>query len=171
MRNHSPTLLSTMLGLALVMNGCGSGSDAEGPLTPARNIAGTWKASAPATVKFETDFCTSDLSLVASQGWTITLDVRAGANENAVDVAMSFATSGSEIISGCPGTGVVPEVSPMVLTGNVSGTRLELRSGTIPVANFNFTTDIMTGVLDYSWCSVYCQREYTEANAVVLRRQ
>jgi hypothetical protein len=165
-------MLSTiLLGLTFVMSGCGSGADSEGPLTPARNIAGTWTASTPAMVKFETDFCTSDLSLVASQGWTVALDIRAGANENTVAVAMSFVASGSEIVSGCPGTGVVPEVSPMFLTGNVNGTRLELRSGTTPVASFNFTTDIMTGVLDYTWCSVYCQREYTEANAIVLRRQ
>ena len=84
---------------------------------------------------------------------------------------MSFVTSDSEIISGCPGTGVVPEVSPLFLTGNVNGTRLELRSGTTQVASLNFTTDIMTGVLDYSWCSAYCQREYTDANAIILYRQ
>ena len=172
MRTHSPVLLSSvLLSLSVVMSGCGSSSDSEGPLTPARSIVGTWKASAPSTVKFDTDFCTADLSLVASQGWTITLDIRAGANENSVDAAMSFVTSGAEIISGCPGTGVVPEVSPLLLTGNVSGTRLELRTGTTPVAKFNFTTDIMTGYLDYSWCSAYCQREYTDANAIVLRRQ
>lgn len=160
-----------LLGTALVAAGCGSDSDGGGPLSPARNIAGTWKATAPATVSIETDFCTADLSLMVTQNWTVTLEITPGDDDNAVDVQMSFVTSDSQIVSSCGGTGVVPEVSPMFLTGNVSGTRLELKSGTTPVGTFNFTTDQMTGTLDYSWCIVFCQREYSAPNAVILRRQ
>ena len=170
MRPTLRMLLSVvLLGVTLVAAGCGG--EAGGPLSPARSLIGTWKASAPATVNFETDFCTADLSLVASQGWTVSLEVTAGADENSVNVQMTFAAANSQIISGCPGTGVVPEVSPMFLTGNVSGTRLDVKSGATPVGSFVFTTDHMTGTLDYSWCIAFCQREYTAANAIVLRRQ
>ncbi len=157
-----------LLAVAFLAAGCGGGG---GPLSAARNLVGTWKASAPATVNFETDFCTTNLSLVASQGWTVTLDITAGANDNSVNVQMAFVTSNSQIIAGCPSTGVTPEVSPMYLTGNISGTRLDLSDGLTPVASFSFTTDQMTGTLDYAWCMAFCQRDYTAANAIVLRRQ
>lgn len=154
-----------VLGLA----GCG-GSD-SGPLTPARNLVGTWRTSIPVTMYFDTDFCTPDLSLVGSQTWDVTWVITPGADENSVNVEMGFATSNWHLIAGCPGAGVVPEVPPLTFTGNVSSSSLTLKKGSQVVGAFTFTTDIMQGDFDYSWCMVYCQREYTQNRTMILRRQ
>lgn len=155
--------------LVVAASGCG-GTD-SGPLTPARNIAGTWKTSIPVKVFFDTDFCTPDLSLVASQDWDVTWVITPGADDNSVNVSMSFAGTNWQLIAGCPGAGVVPEVPPMQFTGNVSSTTLTLNKGSEAVGTFTFTTDILQGDLDYQWCMVYCQREYTTGRTLILRRQ
>ena len=157
-----------VLGLA-GLAGCG-GSE-SGPLTPARSLVGTWRTSIPVTMYFDTDFCTPDLSLVGTQSWDVTWVVTPGADENSVNVEMAFAGSNWHLIAGCPGAGVVPEVSPFTLTGNVSSTSLTLKKGTQVVGSFTFTTDNMQGDFDYAWCMVYCQREYTQNRTMILRRQ
>jgi hypothetical protein len=159
--------VSTLLFLTAA---CG-GSEASGPLSPARNLAGTWKTSIPATVYFDTDFCTDPASLAVTQDWAVTWVITPGATDNAVNVQMTFATSNTQRINGCPGTGVVPEVSPMFLTGNVSSTTLTLTNGSDPFGTFTFTTDILQGNMDYEWCMVYCQREYTQNRSLILLRQ
>jgi hypothetical protein len=168
------TVRRLAVAVLLVAAGCGggdSGGGDSGPLSPARQLAGTWKTSLPVTIYFDTDWCTPTPSPVASQQWTVTWVVTPGANDNTVDVEMRFATASTQVIAGCPGTGVVPEVSPMFLTGNVSAATLTLRKGSDELGTFTFTSDILQGDFDYSFCIVYCQSEYSRNREFILRRQ
>lgn len=143
----------------------------SGPLSPARSLVGTWKTSFPVTVYFDDQWCTSAPSLVASQDWDATWVITQGANDNTVDVRMTFATSNFQVINGCPDTGVVPEVSPMFLTGNISGTRLTLTDGQDAAGAFDFTSDNIQGDFDYTWCMIDCQREYSTKRTFILSKQ
>jgi hypothetical protein len=165
-----PMTRALAVSFLLLIAACG-GSEASGPLSPARNLSGTWKTVAPARVNFDTDFCTDPASLMATQDWAVTWVITPGATDNAVNVQMSFAASNTQRIDGCPGTGVVPEVSPMFLTGNISAATLTLRNGSDPFGTFTFTTDNLQGDMDYEWCMVYCQREYTQSRTFILLRQ
>ncbi|HET8722749.1 MAG TPA: hypothetical protein VFM53_01005 [Anaeromyxobacteraceae bacterium] len=166
---QSRTLTASVLAALALTAGCG-GSD-TGPLSPARNLAGTWKMDVPVTVYFDTDFCTPAPSLVASQAWNATWVITPGLDDNTVYIQMTFSTSNSQILHGCPGTGVVPEVSPMFLTGNVSAATLTVRNGNDPVGTFTFTDWNLQGDFDYSFCLLYCQREYTQNRSFILRKQ
>ncbi len=156
--------------LVALVSGCG-GSDTSGPLTPARNLVGTWKTNISPTVFFDTEWCGSTLALAASQTWAVTWIITPGVDENTVNVEMRFAASNSRVIAGCPDTGVVPEVSPMFFTANVSSSALTLKKGSDVAGQFTFTTDILQGNFDYTWCAIYCQREYTTNRTMILLRQ
>ncbi len=159
-----------VVALVVLLAGCG-GSTESGPLSPARNLAGTWKMDLPVTVSFDTDFCTPTPTLVATQDWNATWIVTPGLDDNSVYVEMRFSTSNGHVVAGCPGTGVVPEVSPLFLRGNVSGATLTLQYGTDRFGTFTFTDWNMQGDLDYSFCLAYCQREYTTGRTFILRKQ
>ncbi len=167
MLRRVPTIL---LGLAvIVVAGCKTGS---GPLNPARDLVGTWKTTFPVTVYFDDEWCTSSLSRVASQVWDVTWVVtRRSTNADSLDVKMTFGTSNFQNLGGCPDTGVVPEVSPMFLTGYVNGDRLTLMSGQTPAGSFSFTTDNIQGDFDYTWCAGDCQREYSADRTFILNKQ
>lgn len=140
-------------------------------LTSARDLVGTWKTRFASTVYYDTDWCTDEPSRVASQPWNVSFVITPGTDDNHVNVEMSFTTGGFTVINGCPGTGIVPEVSPLNFTGTVSASKLILSSGTQAVGEFNYTTDILTGTFDYTWSMVYAQRDYTATNALILLRQ
>lgn len=160
-----------VVALASVVLFAVSCSDTSGPLTPARNLVGTWTMSFPATVYFDNDWCTSSPTTVFSQDWNATWVITKGANDNTVDVQMNFSTANNQVINGCPDTGVVPEVSPLFLTGNISGSRLTLYEGQDSAGVFDFTSDNIQGDFDYTWCMAYCQREHSENRTFILNKQ
>jgi hypothetical protein len=167
-----PTTRTLAVSSLLLLAACG-GTD-SGPLSPARNLSGTWKTVAPARVYFDTDFCTypDPAALGVTQDWAVTWVITPGATDNAVNVQMSFGASNTQRILTCSGgTGVVPEVSPMSLTGNVSSTTLTLFQNGDPFGTFTFTTDNLQGDMDWEWCMVYCQRDYTQNRSFILLRQ
>jgi hypothetical protein len=161
-----------LMGLAFTM-ACGGGSSSGGPLTPARNLAGTWKTSIPVRVTFQTDFCNfGTLEDVLWQTWAVTFVVTPGVGDNEVLVDMSFqAGPFTPIAHSCPTAGAFAEPSPISLRGTISSTNLVLRQGATQVANFNFTTSILTGTFDYTYQGVYDQREYTAPNTLILLKQ
>jgi len=146
-------------------------SDSSGPLSAARNLVGTWKTAFPVTVYFDNDWCTSSPSTVFSQSWDATWVITKGADDNTVNIQMNFSTSNNQVIAGCPDTGVVPEVSPMFLTGNISGTRLTLMAGQDSAGVFDFTSDNIQGDFDYTWCAAFCQREHSANRTFILGKQ
>lgn|GEM_PF-1258358 len=172
-RGLSFAAILMVLPFTLACGGAGSNAAAV-PLSPARNLAGTWKTTVPVRVNYKTDFCTfgvlQDVSWVP---WAVTFVITPGADDNHVIVDMSFQTGTTTIVNDCggSGTGAVPEVSPMFLTGAISSTNLVLYNGTTQVGNFNFTTDNLTGTFDYTWSMVYTQEEYTATNGFILTRQ
>src|SRR3989304_6525210 len=83
------------------------------PLTPARNLEGTWKTSFPVKFYIKTDFETfGELKDVGSEDRTMTWVITATSNENGVDVEVSFTVSNRQLATG---SGYTPDVSPMFL--------------------------------------------------------
>jgi hypothetical protein len=140
------------------------------PLTPARNLEGTWKTAFPVTFYIKTDFESfGDLQDVGSENRTMTWIITATSDENVVNVEVRFMVSNRLLVAD---SGYTPDVSPMFYKGVISGTRLTLETGdNSTVGEFNFTTDIMTGTWSDHWSMVYEQQVYTATNALILTRQ
>jgi hypothetical protein len=140
------------------------------PLTPARNLEGTWKTTFPVKFYIKTDFETfGELKDVGSENRTVTWIITGTSDENEVNVEVRFTVSNRQLASD---SGYVPDVSPNFLTGTISGTRLTLtEGGSRTVGEFSFTTDIITGTWDDQWSMVYEQEVYTTTNSLILTRQ
>ena len=145
------------------------------PLTPARNLEGTWKTAFPVKFYIKTDFDTfGELKDVGSENRTMTWIITATSDENVVDVEVYFTVSNRQLVTG---SGYTPDVSPMFLKGTISGTRLTLKTGgsqlsdSRTVGEFSFTTDIITGTWNDHWSMVYEQEIYTTTNSLILTRQ
>jgi hypothetical protein len=139
------------------------------PLTPARNLEGTWKTTFPVTFYIKTDFETfGELQDVGTENRTMTWVITATNTENTVNVEVYFTASNRQLVAD---SGYTPDVSPMFLTGIVSGTRLTLKTGDRTISECNFTTDIITGTWSDHWSMVYEQEVYTETNSLILIRQ
>ena len=138
-------------------------------LTPARNLEGTWKTAFPVKFYIKTDFETfGELKDVGSESRTMTWIIIGTSEENVVGVEVSFTVSNRQLVSG---SGYTPDVSPMFLTGTISGTRLTLTTGGRTVGEFSFTTDVITGTWSDHWSMVYEQEVYTATNSLTLTRQ
>ena len=140
------------------------------PLTPARNLEGTWKTTFPVTFYIKTDFETfGELQDVGSESRTMTWIITATDDENTVDVEVRFNVSDRQLVSG---SGYTPDVSPMHLTGMISGTRLTLKTwDSRTICECNFTTDIITATWNDHWSMAYEQQVYTATNSLILKRQ
>ena len=139
------------------------------PLTPARNLEGTWKTTFPVKFYIKTDFETfGELEDVGSESRTMTWVITAASDENTVNVEASFTSSDRQLVAG---SGYTPDVSPMFLEGVISGTRLTLKTGDRTICECNFTTDIITATWSDHWRLVYEQEVYTGTNSLVLIRQ
>jgi hypothetical protein len=163
-------ILFSLAGIVLFNNGCSSKSN---PLSAARNIIGTWEMSTPVTVNIATNFCDFvTMQLRVTEKWDIVFVITSGTDENHVNVKMTFAISNSTIVDNCGGlgTGAIPEVSPMFLTGVISSTTLTLYNGSTQFGEFEFISNSMQGTIDYTWTSGWSQRIYTDTNAVILRK-
>jgi hypothetical protein len=164
-RMRAVALASVVLVIAA---GC---SDSSGPLSAARNLVGTWTTAFPVPVYFDNTWCSSSPTTVLSQDWDATWVITKGDNDNTVNIQMNFSTSNSQNLGGCPDTGVVPEVSPLFLTGNISGSKMTLMAGQDSAGVFDFTTDNIQGDFDYTWCELDCQREHSENRTFILGKQ
>ena len=152
----------------------GCKKDLQGTLTAARKIEGTWRTNLPIKFYIKTDFCTGVLEDVAMENRDVTMKIKA-TGDNYVDITMSFLTSNFSIVNqNCNNnnTGYVPDVSPMFLKGTISSTELTISdSNNQTFGVFTFTTDLMEGTWNDSWCMVYCQNVYTETNQFKLSLQ
>jgi len=157
--------------LLTACGGGGGGGGGGGTLTPARNLVGTWTTPFAVAMDIQTDFCTPNLSLVATENWTATWIITATSDPSVVDIEMQFNRSGFQTVQSCGGTGYVPDFSPMSLTGTVSGSSLMLTRGSASAGNFTFTTDLMQGTWDNGFCLAFCQRILCQTNAFKLTRQ
>lgn len=139
------------------------------PLTPARDLVGTWKTSFATKFYIKTDFQTGTLQDVGSEDRTMTWIVTSTSDENVVNIEVDFTSSNQQLSSDA---GYTPDVSPMFLTGTISGSRLTLQSSSDgTVGQFSFTTDIITGTWNDQWTMAYSQEVYTATNGLTLTRQ
>lgn len=126
-------------------------------------------------IKFyiKTDFCTGVLEDVAMDNRDVTMEIKE-TGDNSIDIIMSFFTSNFSITNeNCDNSsGYTPDVSPMFLQGSISSTKLTISNSDNQVLGiFNFTTDLMEGTWDDSWCMLYCQNVYTKTNQLKLTLQ
>ena len=142
-------------------------------LTPARKIEGVWKTSSPVKFYIKTDFCTSNLELVATEDRTVTMGIKETSNYT-VDITLTYTSSNFTVVNqNCTSsTGYTPDVSPMYLHGDISSTQLTVMNSQSKVLGiFTFTTDLMQGTWNDLWCMVYCQNVYTDTNGLKLTLQ
>jgi hypothetical protein len=133
-------------------------------------LEGTWKT--PFSTKFyiKTDFETGQLQDVGSENRTMTWTITSTSDENTVNIEVQFTGSNLQLVDG---SGYTPDVSPMFLTGTISGTRLTLTTGGSEdrtIGQFSFTIDIITGTWNDQWIMVYEQEVYTTTNSLTLTR-
>jgi hypothetical protein len=139
------------------------------PLTPARNLEGTWKTVFPVTFYIKTDYETfGEMQDVGMENRTMTWIITGTNDENTVSVEVRFAASNRQLV---PDSGYTPDVSPMFLTGTISGTRLTLKTGDRTIGEVSFTTDIITGTWSDQWSMVYEQEVYTTTNSLIVTKQ
>jgi hypothetical protein len=65
----------------------------------------------------------------------------------------------------------IPEVSPKYLTGAINSSQMQLRSGSVVIGVFSFTSSTMTGTYDGSATGAFTQTVTTETNAIKLYKQ
>jgi hypothetical protein len=173
--------LVALVFLSLVWSCGGAGGSANAPALPAARtsaptLIGTWKASVPTTISFSTDSCSNaptTMTLAGTEPWTVLWVITAGADENHVNVQMTFTRGAFTSVTptACASPILVPEASPMDLSGVISSSQLKLYYGTTPAGVFNLTTDTLTGTFDYTYTGIYSQRECSATNGMVLLRQ
>ncbi len=131
-----------------------------------------WKTTFPVKFYIKTDFETfGELKDVGSEDRTMTWIVTATGNENAVDVEVQFASSNNQFVSG---SGYIPDLSPVFLTGMINGSPLTLTtvgSDDRVIGEFSFTTNMITGTWNDQWSMAYEQQVYTTNNSLVLMKQ
>ena len=147
-----------------------------GVLTPTRNLVGTWKTPLPVEFTIATDY--EDFTTLKDMGTenrTMTWTISATDDENVVFVNVEFAVSNRQLPAG---SGYVPDVSPMQLTGIINGTQLTLTKGDQgpieqigSVGVFTFTTSQMQGTWHDRWEGVWEQNVYTATNSLKLMKQ
>jgi len=139
-------------------------------LTPARKIAGVWKTTFPVKFYIKTDFCSTNLELVATEDRMVTMEIKETSNYT-VDITLTYTSSNFTVVNQNCGssTGYTPDVSPMFLHGDIASTQLMVMDSQSNVLGiFTFTTDLMQGTWNDLWCSVYCQNVYTNTNELKL---
>lgn len=162
-----------LVAIAFLFAGCIEDDSNDIPLTPARNIEGTWKTTFDVDYYIMTDFCTGFLVDVATEKrnviWVIT-----PIDDNTVDIEATYTNSGYTITNSSCGTstGYVPDVSPQFYIGSISSSSLTIKDGSgFTKGTFSFTTDLMQGNWDDQWCLIFCQEVYTINNELKLTKQ
>jgi len=148
-------LLIILIGAMLLISSCTL-------IGTAKNTIGTWHTITPVKVYIETDYQDFvNMELVATEYWDIEMTVTStDLVANTVNVDWTFTRSDYEALVDDPG--VTPEVSPMYLTGTISGDTLYLEAyDDSTFAVLSFSNGSMEGFIDYNWNYGWAQRDYT----------
>jgi hypothetical protein len=146
----------------------------EGPLTPARDLVGTWRTPSPVAFTYQTDFCGVGQQ-VGRALWNVTWIITAVAGfTNVIDIEMRYTRGSMTPIGNCQPNGWVPFVSPTFLRGAVNGSRIG-RSESSTNRTISFTGSVTTDTIEVTWihweCLIYCFGEFTAEHALKLVRQ
>jgi hypothetical protein len=179
MRTALPFAIRAMHTAATItlLGACGAAekTTASNTLTPARNLAGTWKTTFPVTFNYQTDFCAGK-ETVAAADWNVTWVITSvSGSDNQVDIQMTYSpTNYRRVTSSCGSfsTGYVPLVSPQYLRATLSSTSISINKTSDGLTyNGSFTTDLMEGTWVHWECIVYCTGEFTGTNQLKMMRQ
>ena len=154
-------VVGALLAYAVIMPALNSSDSNQ---TASRDITGTWKTTVPTKFSFSTDFAAD----AGYQMWNVTFTITKTSNPNTVNVQMSFSVASSAIVQGAL---AIPEVSPKYLTGAINSSQMQLRSGSVVIGVFSFTSSTMTGTYDGSASGAFTQTVTTETNAIKLYKQ
>ncbi len=147
-----------------------------GELTPTRDIEGTWKTTFATEFTIATDYQDFDqLADVGTEDRTMTFTITGTSDEHVVLADVEFSSSNRQLISG---SGYIPDISPIQLSGVINGTQLTLTKSSVgpieqvgSVAVFTFTSTQMQGTWHDHWEGVWEQNVYTATNALKLMKQ
>jgi hypothetical protein len=165
-------MLKTTLGVvtaAIALCGCGGGGSE--PLTPARQLAGTFATTGPVAFNLETDFCGSRATIGVRNSKVTWIITPVEGFSNVVDVEMRHQVISTSSLS-CGG--YVPLVSPTFFRLCISSSSFTPCSGqnlNVGYATGSFTTDLIQATWLHYECLIYCFGERTQANAIKLSRQ
>lgn len=148
--------------IILVIGACSEDEDSVN--SPASKFLGKYKSIKPVLVKIKTDFCTFELTDVATIEWDVTWEVKETNDPNIVDIVMTYKSHDFKIInSECTdGAGYLPEPSPLYIKGNISGDSLSIIYDGQEFGTFNFANNEFEGKMKYSYCIAFCQEIYTD---------
>ena len=167
--------LAVLCGSLIVGCDPGDGVSPGVPLSPARQLEGTWQNATPITFFYQTDFCGGGRETVSQALWNVrwTLTARDGFT-NVLDIRMDFTRGGdAPFASNCRGGphGWVPLISPTELTATLSSSSITASNDDGISAFGAFTQDQMMLTWVHWECLIYCFGEFTETNTLTLFRQ
>lgn len=166
--------------LAIIFAGC---KKAATPLTPARNLSGTWTTPNPVTLYYSSDGCggySRYAKFTATIKWEISI-----LGDSSVSITQTLLSyrPATTIGSNCglpaptlPGitdyVGVISSsafaLDEQQLLYNSNGGAMGL--GNVRIGILNFTTDNITGTVTEKDCPAYCSGWGSDANAFILTR-
>lgn len=148
----------------LIFSGCAD--DEDGVTTPSSKFLGKYKSIDPILVKIKTDYCSFELTDVATIEWDVFWEVKETSDPNVVDIVMTYSSHDFQITnSECTyGAGYLPEPSPLYIKGNISGDILTIIYDDQEFGTFNFADNEFEGEMKYSYCIAFCQEIYTDDN-------
>lgn len=174
MRQIGIVSLLAAIGTLAVVASC-SAILPDAPLSPARQLAGTWTSPMAIPINIQSSFCNGGRENVGKTTWNVTWIVteRQGTS-NGIDVEMRFTNSGFvKVTSSCGSntTGWVPEPSPLFMQGTVSASKIQLYNlNTKAAFDGNLTTNNIAGTFGLWSCQIYCAGEQSESQKFVMTR-
>jgi len=138
------------------------------PLSPARNLTGTWKTSFPTKYYCATNEDTGTFVDFGSEDRQVTWVITEGAYSNTVDIEQYFTESNRQ-----KWDPKVVDLSPTEYTGIISSSSLTVETyypSEHVVGSFSFTTDIITGTWSDTILS-FNHNVHTATNGLTLTRQ
>ncbi len=151
-----------LLIIAVIAMAVGSGGGGEG----GGGLAGTWVGTADFNIA--TDANTFDGTLeyfgyeTRAVTWTITAQSGGYEIEYTYDLVSRNLQDGSMY---------VPDVTPIYLSGTLSGSTLTVETDGRVVGTFTLNGNTVTGTWDDDWTMLYRQRVYTDTDGLTLTKQ
>ena len=173
------SLLLIFVWFSTTSSGCKTSND---PLSPARNIAGTWTTPAAVTFYMTSDGC-GTYSRYNKTPITLTFTITE-TDDNHVDVDISANSIGTttQIGSNCGSPSTLN--FPLYFHGTVSSSNLQLTESImqydnqghalglqdVVVGSFNITSNNMTGTIVEKDCPIYCMGYETDNQTCIVTR-
>lgn len=159
------------------------GCEKNTPLTPARQLEGTWTTPNPVTFYFDSDGCGSYghySKFTMKVSWQVT-----ARGDSMVDITETLISSTVQTSVGSNCGLPAPALAfPLQFVGVITGSKFALDEqqmlysssgaalglGNVRIGIFNFTSNNITGSVDERDCPAYCSGYSTDANTFILTK-